>query len=48
MRRGLLYHSYYEKSMRMQYTIMQRTAMSEHQKISILSNELVRRVSNIH
>ena len=38
MVRGLLYHSYYEKSMRMQYTIMQRTAMSEHQKMSILSS----------
>ena len=48
MKRGLIYHSYYEKSMRLQYTIMQRTAMSEHQKISILPNELVRRLSTIH
>jgi hypothetical protein len=34
--------------MKSQFTIMQRTAMSEHQKMSILSNELVRRLSNIH
>jgi hypothetical protein len=45
---GILYHSYFEKTMKSQYTIMQRTAMSEHQKLSILSNELVRRLSNIH
>ena len=45
---GILFHSYFEKSMKSQYTVMQRTAMSEHQKMSILSNELVRRLSNIH
>jgi hypothetical protein len=28
--------------------MMQRSAMSEHQKMAILSNELVRRLSNIH
>ena len=27
---------------------MQRSALSEHQKVTILSNELVRRLSNIH
>ena len=43
-----MYHSYFEKSMKNQYTIMQRTAMSEQQKMSILGNELVRRLSNIH
>ena len=48
MHEGLLYHSYFEKAMKMQYTILQRTAMSEHQKMSILSNELVRRLSTIH
>jgi hypothetical protein len=45
---GILYHSYFEKTMKSQFTIMQRTAMSEHQKLSILSNEVVRRLSNIH
>ena len=37
-----------EKEMRSQFTVMRRTAMSEHQKMAILSNELVRRLSNIH
>ena len=45
---GILYHSYYEKSMKTQFTVMQRSAMSEHQRMAILSNELVRRLSNIH
>ena len=48
MVRGLLVHSYYEKSMRLQQTIMQRAAMGQHQKMAILGNELVRRLSNIH
>ena len=34
--------------MRLQYTIMQRAAMSQHEKMVILGNELVRRLSNIH
>ena len=45
---GILFHTYYEKPMKNQHTIMQRSAMSEHQKMSILGNELVRRLSNIH
>ena len=45
---GILYHSYFEKEMKSQFTIMRRSAMSEQQKASILSNELVRRLSNIH
>jgi hypothetical protein len=32
MVRGILYHFYFEKSMKNQYTIMQRTAMSEHRR----------------
>ena len=39
---GKLYHSYYQKEMNTQYTVMQRSAMSEHQKMAILINELVR------
>ena len=34
--------------MKNQYMVMQRSAMSEHQKMAILKNELVRRLSNIH
>ena len=45
---GILYHSYFEKGMKSHITVMQRTAMSENQKMSIVSNELVRRLSNIH
>ena len=45
---GLILHSYLEKSMRTPYVIMRHSAMSEHQRISILCNELVRRLSNVH
>ena len=38
---GILFHTYYEKSMKNQMTVMQRSAMSEHQRIAIISNELV-------
>ena len=34
--------------MKTPYVVMQRTAMGEHQKSSILSNELVRRLSNVN
>ena len=37
---GILFHSYYEKSMKSQLTVMQRSAMSENQRIAILSNKL--------
>ena len=45
---GLIYHTYFEKKMRTPYIIMKKSAMSENQRMSILSNELVRRLSNIH
>ena len=48
MHLGLILHSYYEMSMRTPYVIMKRSAMFEHQRISILSNELIRRLSNVH
>lgn len=41
-------HSYFEKIIKTLYVVMQRTAMGEHHKYSILSNELVRRLSNIN
>jgi hypothetical protein len=31
---GLQYHTYFEKAMKSQFTIMQRSAMSEHQMMS--------------
>ena len=39
--------SYFEKSMRSQLIMMKRSAQSEQQKMDILSNELVRRMSNV-
>ena len=35
------------QEMRTPYVIMKRSAMSEHQRISILSNKLIRRLSNV-
>ena len=43
---GQVNHDYFQKAMKTPYVIMKRSAISQHQKISILSNELVRRVSN--
>ena len=47
-RNGLLNHTYYEKDMKTPYLIMRRSAMSEQQRSAILSNELVRRLSNVN
>ena len=44
---GSVNHTYFEKDMRTQLLIPERSAMSQKQKMSILSNELVRRMSNI-
>ena len=44
---GMLIHSYFEKLMKTPYVLMCRSAMSEHQKYSILSNEVITRLSNI-
>ena len=44
---GLLLWSYFEKSMRSQLVMMKRSAQGEQQKMDILSNELVRRMSNV-
>ena len=41
-------HTYFEKAMKTPFLLMQRSAMGEQQKSSILSNELVRRLSNIN
>ena len=44
---GTILWSYYEKSMRSQLVMMKRSAQGEQQKMDILSNELVRRLSNV-
>ena len=40
-------HTYFQKHMKTPYVIMERSGTSYHQKFQILSNELVRRLSNI-
>ena len=45
---GMMIHSYFEKSMKTPYQVMERSAMSEQQRYSILSNELIRRMSKVH
>ena len=45
---GKLNHNYYQKPMKTQYVTMKRSAMSQHQKIAILSNEIIRRLSKIN
>ena len=47
MENGLLKFSYFEKPMKTQLVLMRRSAMGENQRMDILSNELVRRISNI-
>ena len=44
---GIILHTYFEKEMRTPFVIMKRSAMSEQQRMSILSNELIRRLSNV-
>jgi hypothetical protein len=44
----MMIHSYFEKSMKTPYQVMERSAMSEQQRYSILSNELIRRMSKVH
>ena len=41
-------HTYFGKSMKTPFQIMERSAMGEQQRYAILSNELIRRLSNIH
>lgn len=44
---GQIVHTYFEKPMKSQLVLMERTAMGEQQKYQILSNELIRRLSKI-
>ena len=42
-----IHHSYYEKEMRNQVLVMERSAMSRHSIMSIMCNELMRRLQVI-
>ena len=44
---GLIRHTYFEKKMKTPFLLMKRSAISQHQRCSILANELVRRLSNV-
>ena len=44
---GVIHHSYFQKSMKSPYILMKRSAISDQQRYSILSNELIRRLSNL-
>ena len=44
---GKISHSYYEKEMKTPYQVMARSAMGKQSKISILSNELIRRLNTV-
>ena len=43
---GLLKHNYFQNKMKTLYVVMKRWAMAQPQKISILVNEMIRRLSN--
>ena len=44
---GKIIHTYFEKEMKTPFLLMKRSAISQHQRCSILANELVRRLSNV-
>ena len=41
-------YSYYQKPMKTSLVLMEQSAMSNHQKVSIMANEVIRRLSNVH
>ena len=45
---GKINHSFFQKPMKTKLVTMKRSAMSQHQKISIISNEIIRRLSNVN
>ena len=44
---GYLVHTYFQKPMKTPFVIMAKSAMGDHQRYSILTNELIRRLSTI-
>ena len=44
---GKIYHTFYEKEMRNQILVMRNSSMAERQKMDIMSNEVIRRLSNV-
>ena len=48
MKNFTINHTYFQKSMKTPYLIMNRSAMGDHQRAAILANELIRRLSNVN
>ena len=46
--KGSINHTYFQKDMKTPFVVMKRSAMASKQKFSILSNELIRRMSNVN
>ena len=45
--RGIIHYTYFQKSMKTPLVLMAKSAMGEQQKYSIMTNELIRRMSNV-
>ena len=45
---NVVQHTYFQKEMKKPFVVMEKSGMSYHKKYQILSNELARRLSNIH
>ena len=45
---GTINHTYFQKSMKTPFVVMERSAMSIKQKHNILANEMIRRMSNVN
>ena len=41
-----IHHNYFQKEMKIPFIVMKKSAMDQQQRISILSNEMIRRLSN--
>ena len=45
--RGIIHYTYFQKSMKTPLVLMAKSAMGKQQKYSIMTNELIRRMSNV-
>ena len=45
---GTINHTYFPKSMKTPFVVMERSAMSIKQKLNILANDIIRRMSNVN
>ena len=45
---GTINHTYFQKNMKTPYVVMERSSIAKQQQYQILSNELTRRLLNVH